>query len=58
MGEIYAMREEHGMRNWFAEWLEGFLVTISLKVGTGKGGGRKEADVTGCLKLLLRNSRK
>ena len=29
-----------------AEWLEGFLVTIDLKVGTGKSGGRKEADVT------------
>jgi hypothetical protein len=32
-----------------AEWLEleGFLVTIGLKVRTGKGGGRKEADVVG-----------
>jgi hypothetical protein len=32
-----------------AEWLEleGFLVTIGLKVGTGKGGGRMEADVVG-----------
>lgn len=38
-----------------AEWLEleGFLVTIGLKVGTGKGGGRKEADVVGA---RIRNS--
>ncbi|MEM3697680.1 MAG: hypothetical protein QXQ94_09315 [Candidatus Bathyarchaeia archaeon] len=39
-----------------AEWLEleGFLVTIGLKAGTGGRGGRKEADVVGA---RIRNSK-